>query len=81
MTIIFTRKDNIINDSEFFKIMNIIIDQYSYKYTVNIHDNCIKITFIETLYSHIKYNQYDNMVYDIVNNDIIKKNYSFIYKE
>jgi hypothetical protein len=79
MIITFTRKDNIINDNNFLKIIDKIIDQYSYNYTYNINDNCIKVTFIETLYSHIKYNQYDNMIYDIINNEFIKNNYLLVH--
>lgn len=79
MTIIFTRKNIITNDVEFFKIINNIIDQYSYNYTYNINDNRIELIFIETLYSHIKYNQYENMIYDIINNEFIKNNYLLVH--
>jgi hypothetical protein len=79
MTIIFTRKNIITNDLEFFKIINNIIDQYSYNYTYNINDNRIELIFIETLYSHIKYNQYENMIYDIINNEFIKNNYLLVH--
>ena len=79
MNITFKKKQNNINDYDFLlKIINIITDQYSYKYTFKINNDNIEIIFIETLYSHIKYNQYENMINELICHDYIFKNYVLI---